>query len=164
MVSGVDELTDMRKRVVVARARLRALLPASADREPPADPQTGERWDRLNILGHMSEFPAFWTAELESALASGEEFGRQPGSTDRKDAVDGGAGIGESELKRRVARGVERILGLLGRLEPADLDRTITMRGRGEVTVRWALENLLVGHLVDHCDQLYALTSAGAGT
>ena len=150
----------MRKRVVVARARLRALLPASADHEPPADPATGERWDRMNILGHMSEFPGFWTAQLESALASGAEFGRMPGSTSRMDAVVGVAGIGESELKRRVARGIEQILGLLGRLEPADLDRTITMRGRGEVTVRWALENLLVGHLVDHCDQLYQLTIA----
>ena len=159
MVSGADELADMRKRVVVARARMRALLPASADHDPPADPKTGERWDRMNILGHMAEFPAFWTAELGSALATGEEFGRRPGSTNRQDAVDGGAIIGESELKRRVARGIEAILGLLGKLEPADLDRTITMRGRGDVTVRWALDFLLVGHLVEHCDQLYALTT-----
>lgn len=159
MVSGADELTDMRKRVVVARARLRALLPASRDHEPTADPRTGERWDRMNILGHMSEFPTFWCAELAAAIASGEEFGRRPGSTNRQDAVDGGGAIGESELKRRVARGIEAILFLLGKLEPADLDRTVTMRGRGEVTVRWALENLLVGHLVEHCDQLYALTT-----
>ena len=161
MVSQVDELTLMRKRVVVARARLRALLPASSDHEPPADPQTGERWDRLNILGHMSEFPAFWSAELAAAMETGEEFGRRPGSTGRQDAVDAGAGIGESQLKRRVARGVETVLGLLGKLDPADLERTITMRGRGEVTVRWALENLLVGHLEQHCDQLYALTTSG---
>ncbi|HET7465460.1 MAG TPA: hypothetical protein VFL29_02225 [Candidatus Dormibacteraeota bacterium] len=159
MVSGVDELADMRKRVVVARARLRALLPASRDHEPPADPKTGERWDRMNILGHMAEFPAFWTAELESAMVTGEEFGRRPGSTSRQDAIDGGATVGESELKRRAARGIESILGLLGKLEPADLDRTVTMRGRGEVTLRWALEYLLVGHVVEHCDQLYSLTT-----
>ena len=159
MVSGVDELADMRKRVVVARARLRALLPASRDHEPPADPKTGERWDRMNILGHMAEFPAFWTRQLEAAIATGAEFGRLPGSTNRQDAIDGGGAIGEAELKRRVARGIEAVLLLLGKLEPADLDRTVTMRGRGEVTVRWALESLLVGHLVEHCDQLYDLTT-----
>jgi len=159
MVSGNDEVDGMRRRVVVARARLRALLPAGADREPPADPKTGERWDRLNILGHMSEFPTFWSAELAAAIESGVEVGRRPGSTNRQDAVAGGAKSGEAALKRQVARGIEDILALLVKLQPADLDRPINMRGRGEVTVRWALENLLVGHLEEHCNQLYALTT-----
>ncbi len=159
MVSGNDEVDGMRRRVVVARARLRALLPAAADGEPPADPKTGERWDRLNILGHMSEFPTFWSAELAAAIESDVEFGRRPGSTNRQDAVAGGAKSGEAALKRQVARGIEDILALLVKLQPADLDRTINMRGRGEVTVRWALENLLVGHLEEHCNQLYALTT-----
>ena len=152
----------MRRRVIVARARLRALLPATSDREPPADPKTGERWDRLNILGHMSEFPAFWSAELASAIESGDEFGRRPGSTSRQDAVAGGAGLGEAELKRRVARGIETVLGLLVKLQAADLDRSLKMRGRGDVTLRWALESLLVGHVEEHCDQLYALTTKGS--
>ena len=159
MVSGNDELDGMRRRVTVARARLRALLPAAADREPPADPKTGERWDRFNILGHMSEFPTFWSGELAAAIESGEEFGRLPGSTDRQDAVAGGVKTGEGALKRQVARGIENVLALLVKLQPADLDRTINMRGRGEVTVRWALESLLVGHLEEHCNQLYALTT-----
>jgi hypothetical protein len=156
---GADELERMRKRVIVARARLRALLPASSDRDAPPDPNTGERWDRFNILGHMSEFPSFWSNEVAAAMESGEEFGRRPGSTNRQDAVVGGATLGEAELKRRVARGIEALLGFLVKLEPADLERTIKMRGRGEVTVGWALENLLVGHLEEHCDQLYALTT-----
>ena len=161
MVKGNDEVDAMRRRVVVARARLRALLPAAADREPPVDPQTGERWDRFSILGHMSEFPTFWSAELAAAIESGAEFGRRPGSTNRHDAVAGGAAAGEGALKRQVARGIENVLALLVKLQPADLDRTINMRGRGEVTVRWALENLLVGHLEEHCNQLYALTTKG---
>ena len=61
----------------------------------------------------------------------------------------------------QVARGIENVLALLVKLQPADLDRTINMRGRGEVTVRWALENLLVEHLEEHCNQLYALTTKG---
>ena len=161
MVSGSDEVDGMRRRVNVARARLRALLPAVADREPPVDPQTGERWDRLNILGHMSEFPSFWAAELAAAIETGVEFGRLPGSTDRRDAVAGGARLGEAALKRQAARGIEDVLALLAKLQPADLDRTVNMRGRGEVTVRWSLENLLVGHLGEHCNQLYALTTKG---
>jgi len=161
MVSGTDELDALRRRVNVARARLRALLPAAADREPPADPKTGERWDRFNILGHMSEFPTFWCTELAAAMESGVEFGRLPGSTNRQDAVARGARTGEAALKRQVARGIENALALLAKLQPTDLDRTINMRGRGEVTVRWALETLLVGHLEEHCNQLYALTTKG---
>ena len=160
-MSGQDEIDGMRRRVVVVRARLRALLPAAADREPPVDSHTGESWDRLNILGHMSEFPTFWSAELEAAMESGVEFGRRPGSTNRQDAVDGGTAAGEAALKRQVARGIENVLALLVELQPADLDRTVTMRGRGQVTVRWALETLLVGHLEEHCNQLYALTTKG---
>lgn len=158
-MSSRDELDGLRKRVNVARARLRALLPAANDREPPLDPQTGERWDRLNILGHMGEFPVFWSDQIEAALA-GAELGRMPGSTDRQDAVTGGVALGEAALKRQVARGVEHVLRLLERLHPADLDRTVVMRGRGDVTVRWAVENLLVAHLESHCDQLYALTTS----
>ena len=161
MVSGNDEVDGMRRRVNVSRARLRALLPATSDREPPADPKTGERWDRFNILGHMSEFPTFWSGELIAAIESGVEFGRRPGSTDRQEAVAGGAKTGEGALKRQVARGIENVLALIGKLQPADLDRTVTMRGRGEVTVRWALESLLVGHLEEHCTQLYQLTTKG---
>lgn len=159
MVTGAEEVDRMRKRVVVARARLRALLPASADHEAPPDPQTGERWDRLNILGHMAEFPSFWSGQLTEAL-HGSEFGRVPGSTSRMEAVRGGSAVGEAALKRQTARGIEEVLKLLQRLEGEDLDRTLVMRGRGEVTLRWALENLLVGHLEEHCDQLYALTTS----
>jgi hypothetical protein len=107
----------------------------------------------------MSEFPTFWSTEVAAAMESGVEFGRRPGSTNRQDAVAGGATLGEAELKRRVARGLETLLGFLGKLEPADLERMVNMRGRGEVTVGWALESLLVGHLEEHCDQLYALTT-----
>jgi len=92
-------------------------------------------------------------------MESGEEFGRRPGSTNRQDAVAGGAKAGEAALKRQVARGIEDVLALVVKLQPADLDRTVNMRGRGEVTVRWALESLLVGHLEEHCNQLYALTT-----
>jgi len=160
LVSGADELDAMRRRVVVARARLRALLPAGSDHEPPADPKTGERWDRFNILGHMSEFGTFWSRELSAALAGAPEFGRMPGSSERLDAVAGGAERGEAALKRQVARGIEEMLAMLAQLQPADLERPVVMRGRGEVTVRWALENLLVGHLEEHCAQLYALTAS----
>jgi hypothetical protein len=160
LVTGADELEAMRRRIVVARARLRALLPASSDHEPPADPKTGERWDRLNILGHMSEFGTFWSHELSAALAGAPEFGRMPGSTERQEAVAGGAMRGEAALKRQVARGIEEMLAMLGQVQPADLERPVVMRGRGEVTVRWALENLLVGHLEEHCAQLYALTAS----
>lgn len=159
MVMRNDEIEAMRHRVMASRERLRRRPAASSDREPPPDEKTGERWDRLNILGHVGEFLGFWSAGIERALA-GDEFGRIPGSTGRQDAVEEGQKLGEAALNKRVEDGIEEVLALLGRLSVADLDRTVSMRGRGEVTVRWAVDFLLVGHLEEHADQLFALTTA----
>ncbi len=156
-LGAVSELETFKRRAGEARRRLQA-LPAGtgADRQGPPDPQTGERWDRYNVLGHMAEFLPFWVAEVGAGVR-GEEFGRRPGATERQQAVEGGRSAGEAALRDRVDAGVDALVAFLDTLSPAALGSTIAMRGRGEVEVRWALENLLVGHLEGHVKQLEEL-------
>ena len=160
MVTPSGEVHALRTRLLVANERLSQLPPAGEDREPAPDESTGEAWDRFNILGHMSEFGTYWTRELAAALAGSSQFGRLPGSTARQDAVSAGAKVGEAVLQDRIAAGVKEMLALLDGLHDADLDRKVDMRGRGEVTVRWVMESLLVGHFEAHTDQLFQLTTA----
>lgn len=153
----MDQVETLRRRTQALRERFRALPVSAADRQGPPDPKSGERWDRYNILGHVAEVLPFWVAQLEVAL-QGQPFGRLPGSTERRQAVEHGREVGESTLRERIDAGFETLQRFLDRLESSDLERTVTMRGRGEETVGWAMENLLVGHAEEHCDQLAALS------
>lgn len=138
------------------RERYRALPESGSDRLGPPDPKSGDRWDRYNVMGHVAEVLPFWVAQLEVAMG-GQPFGRQPGSTERQQAVEGGRQVGEIVLRERIDSGFEGLLRFIDRLAPGDLDRRVAMRGRGEETVAWAVENLLVGHAEEHCDQLTEL-------
>ena len=152
----MDEIEALRRRTAIVRERFRALPVSAPDRQGPPDPKTGERWDRYNILGHVAEVLPFWVAQLEIAI-DGQPFGRLPGSTERQQAVDLGREVGETALRERIDSGFVALERFLGALESSDLARKVTMRGRGEETVGWAMENLLVGHAEAHCDQLAVL-------
>ena len=151
------ELEQMAARIEAARDRLRG-LPVSESHEPgPPDPETGERWDRLNVLGHTAEVLSFWSREIRRALASGARMGREPGSSGRLEGIESGRLIGEPALRERIDQGVVSVLGLIGGLSPSDLEREIDAHGRGVITVRTALETFLVGHFEDHVAQLAEL-------
>jgi hypothetical protein len=152
----VDDIEALRRRATAVRERFKALPVSGPDRQGPPDPKSGERWDRYNILGHVAEILPFWVAQLEVAM-DGQPFGRVPGSTERQQAVEGGRAVGEAKLRERIDSGFGGLLRLMDRVEPSDLERRVTMRGRGEETVGWAMENLLVGHAEEHCDQLTEL-------
>jgi hypothetical protein len=143
--------------VLAARDRLRTLPPAPAV-PGPVDPETGEAWDRLNVLGHLAEVLPFWTAQLRGALR-GEKFGRdEAGRQRRREGIDAGAKRTEAALRLQIDRGCGRLLGLLERLEDADLGRPLeTVRGERQ-TVREAMEQVLVGHLEEHVEQLRSLS------
>ncbi len=152
----MDDIEALRRRTTAVRERFRALPRSGPDRLGSPDPKSGDRWDRYNVMGHVAEVLPFWVAQLEVAM-EGQPLGRQPGSTDRQQAVDGGRQVGENVLRGRIDSGFEGLLRFIDRLEPVDLDRRVTMSGRGEETVGWAMENLLVGHAEEHCDQLTEL-------
>jgi len=153
----VDELETMKQRVINARQRLAAVPATGSDQPGLPDPKTGERWDRYNVLGHMAETVPYWIGQLTMAMDDGVPVGRQAGSAERQAGVDGGRAVGEAKLREQVDASMADLLRFLDRLSPGDLDRTITTRNRGEQPMRWAVENLLVGHVEEHCGQLVEL-------
>lgn len=158
----MDEIEGYRQRVEAARREL-ASLPRSGWGEPgPPDEQTGERWDRGNVLGHMAEMIPYWTAQVRAILQGGAELGRDElGSVQRRQGIESGHEAGEEALLRRIDQGLERLLGLLGELRDEDLSRPVTYHGAStparEADVRYAVRQLLVGHVEEHLRQLQAL-------
>ena len=155
--SARPEVDDLVARVLAARDRLRSLPSGLLDRAGPADPETGESWNGRNVLGHVAEMLPFWTSELRRALR-GRPFGRdEEGRKHRQDAVDAGPARSERALRLAVDRGCGRLIAFLERLADEDLKRTITHRDRGPQPLAAALEQVLVGHLEAHLDQLESL-------
>jgi Mycothiol maleylpyruvate isomerase N-terminal domain len=158
----MSEVQSYTQRTLAAREALDR-LPMLGPGEPgPPDQETGERWDRSNVLGHLAEMLQFWTAQASGLLGGAAEFGRgDAGYASRRQAIDSAAAAGEEELRRRVDAGIEALLQLLGEVHDRDLGREALFRGRsGEerVDLRYLLDELLVGHLEAHVAQLEQLS------
>lgn len=157
-------IPQFRRRVEVARDQLRAMPPEGDGVPGEPDPETGEQWGRLNVLGHMAEMLSFWVERLRALQAGGTRIGRTPEEYqgNRREAIDGAAAVGEDALRSRIEDGLARLLSLLDELRDEDLDRWATyhnpVRGERQVTVEYALEELLVGHLEAHVRQLGELS------
>ena len=156
------ELEALRSRVAEARERLRSIPTVGAGRLGDPDPKTGERWDRLNTLGHLAEILPFWSAQVQEVLDGAEQVGRgEDGYAQRKQGIEGGARLGEAECRLRIDSGLNQLMGLLAQMKPADLERKVVYRTRAgseEGTLRTILETLLVGHLEEHVQQLAELS------
>ncbi len=152
----------MRARVVEARERLRAIPDLGVGRLGEPDPKTGERWNRLNTLGHLAEVLPFWCGQVRGVMAGADAMGRgAAGYEQRQQAIAGGPGLGEAELRLRVDGGINELMRLLAELKPADLERKVvyrTRQGDEAAPLRHHLETLLVGHLEEHVGQLAELS------
>ena len=161
----MSELDRYRERVATAQEALEAVPVVDSTVQGPPDEETGERWDRTNVLGHLAEALPFWTAQVRQLLAGANEFGRgEAGYASRRQAIDSGAAVGEEELRRRIRQGIADLNALLGELREEDLRRRVTYRaltGDREVELRYPLEELLVGHLQAHVRQLQELSVGG---
>lgn len=151
-----DKVDAYRRRVVAALERLHGIPLAGAGEPGDPDPETGERWDRLNLLGHTAEMVRHWVAEVGSGAG---RMGRTAeGRQRRRAAIDGAGSVGEAELRRRLDEGIGQLLALLDGLRDEDLARVVDYYGLStgdrRMTVGDALEQLLVGHLEEHVAQL----------
>ena len=156
MAPPEDRLEDLKGRVLAARDGLRLLPPG--DPVPGAtDPETGEAWDRLHVLGHVAEMLPYWTRQVRRALR-GDPLGRdEEGRRVRNQAVAESHARPEERLRKDIDAACGRLLALLDRFADADLERPIQTVGGGQITLERALEERLVGHLEAHLDQLKAL-------
>lgn len=157
-VQAPTEIDDLRVRVEAARRQLADLRRDGWGELGPADADTGERWDRGHVLGHVAEMLPYWTGQIRQALAGDGVLGRdEAGWEHRRGGIDGGRAAGVDGLLAEVQLGLDGLMALLGEVGPADLDRRLATNGSlrdREVDVRWVLKNLLVGHLEAHLRQL----------
>jgi len=153
-----SEIEDFRARVLAARDRLRAIPLGVTPRAGPTDPETGEAWDRLNVVGHMAELLPFWCGQLQAGLR-GKPYGRdEEGYRRRRSGIESGHHASEKTLRLRVDRGCGRLAALLDGLDDSDLERPLNALPGRPVKVRDAIEQQLVGHLEAHVDQLERLS------
>ncbi len=153
---------DLRQRASRAGARLRA-IPATGRGEYGApDPETGERWNRGNVLGHVAEMLDFWTDQSRAAVAGQSVVGRgEPGYAKRREGIDRGDLVEEAELRASIERSLRELDGLLTEMPPAALEIRLVYRRRDgdqNLTLANFIDQFLVGHLEEHLGQLESLT------
>jgi hypothetical protein len=144
------------ERLLAAAGRIRAsavVLPDDALTDP--DPDSGERWDRGQVLAHVAEMLPYWAQQAE-LIAAGEqlEFGRVKSDPGRLAAIDRDRREDPERLLGRVDEGVAVVLALLDRLDDQALARTGRHQTLGEMTVAELLDRFAVAHLEEHADQL----------
>jgi len=164
-MTGGPGTPSRRDRLVAAAARIRAtapLLPDEALTDP--DPDTGERWDRRQVLAHVAEMLPYWAEQVE-LVAAGDEvpFGRVSSNPERIGAIERDRREDPSRLLDRVDDGVGIVLALLERLDDDALAHSGRHQVLGEMTVAAIVDRFLVDHLEEHADQLEAGRRRGDG-
>ena len=157
----MGEIERLRARVEAVRRQYGALDIAGWGEPGPIDAETGERWDRGNVLGHVAEMLPFWTAQVRAVLGGGVDVGRgEEGWAQRRAGIDDLRQEGEEALLRRIDDGLGGLLAVLADMRDADLDRRIVLHlgPDRESDVRSLLGMVLVGHAEEHLRQLEELT------
>jgi hypothetical protein len=144
------------ERLLAAAGRIRAsasALPDGALTEP--DPESGERWDRGQVLAHVAEMLPYWAEQAELIVAGRQtEFGRVKSDPGRIGAIERDRREHPARLLARVEEGVAVVLALLERLDDRALAATGHHQTLGDMTVAELIDRFLVSHLEEHADQL----------
>jgi hypothetical protein len=158
---SAPEGLDRAARLLAAAARIRAsalVVPDHALTDP--DPDSGERWDRGQVLAHVAEMLPYWARQAE-LVASGAQvaFGRVKSDQERIAAIERDRREQPQRLLGRLDEGVGVVLALLDRLDDQALARTGRHQTLGELPVAVIIDRFLVDHLEEHADQLDPPTS-----
>jgi hypothetical protein len=144
------------RRLQAAAGRIRAsavLLPDDALTDP--DPDSGERWDRGQVLAHVAEMLPYWARQAELVAGGGQtEFGRVRSDPDRIAAIERDRREDPRRLLDRVDEGVAVVLAVADRLDDQALARSGRHQTLGEMTVAEIIDRFAVAHLEEHADQL----------
>ncbi|HZD72658.1 MAG TPA: DinB family protein [Actinomycetota bacterium] len=149
--------SDRSSRLRSATDRIRATVPEMPDdARTSADPETGERWDRGQVLAHVAEILPYWSEQVELVVerGGGVPFGRVKTDPDRIASIERDRRLDTDELLRRIDQGLQQVLELLDRLDERALARTGTHERIGEMTAAAIIDRFLVDHLEEHAEQL----------
>jgi hypothetical protein len=165
-------VTDERGAALIARmdaaeARLRALAAGPLPGGETEPSEGGEEtWTAAQVWGHLSEFPAYWTAAARRVLAAPADapasFGRTTTDTSRVVPIAGASGVPVAELLARCCAGIAEARSLVTGLSGADWDRVGVHVVRGAVPVSGIMERMVAGHLEEHAAQLDRLAASAA--
>jgi hypothetical protein len=147
---------DRVERLLAAAGRIRAsavALPDDVLTDP--DPDSGERWDRGQVLAHVAEMLPYWAQQAELVAAGRQdEFGRVRSDPGRVEAIERDRREDPRRLLGRIDEGVATVLALLERLDAQAMARTGHHQTLGEMTVAEIIDRFAVAHLEEHADQL----------
>jgi AAA+ ATPase superfamily predicted ATPase len=150
----VERLRVARDRLVRLRTKLEMSPPAPEDL-----PRTRE-WVARETLAHIDEMLPYWLGEIERILASPVEpvpFGRSPKDLIRLMTVDRDRSLPVSELYARLDFHLERVVRRLLELDERQCARRGLHKTRGEMTLKQIVDEVLAGHIEEHCDQMAAV-------
>jgi len=149
--------SDRSSRLRTAAERIRGTVPkVPDDARTSADPETGEQWDRGQVLAHVAEILPYWSEQIELVVerGGGVPFGRVKSDPERNAAIERDRLVDTAELLRRMDQGLLGVLALLDRLDERALERTGTHERIGEMTAAAIADRFLVEHLEEHAEQL----------
>jgi hypothetical protein len=143
-------------RLRAAAWRIRTAAPAFADRQTKSDAQTGERWDRGQVLSHVVEMLPYWAEQVRVVTdgPSDVDFGRVKSSPSRLERIASRRGDDPDRLLQVMDEEVSDLIVMLGGMTPEDLARAGRHQTLGSMTVADIVEEFIVGHLEEHADQL----------
>jgi DinB superfamily len=153
---SAPEPAGREERLLAAAGRIRAsALARPDDALTDPDPDSGERWDRGQVLAHVAEMLPYWARQAE-LIATGRqvEFGRVKSDPDRIGAIERDRRQDPQRLLSRIDEGVAVVLALLERLDARALAATGRHQTLGEMTVAAIIDRFAVAHLEEHADQL----------
>lgn len=164
-------MTDERGTALIARldaleARL-ARLAAGPQPAGATEPSAGgeETWTAAQVWGHLSEFPAYWTASARRVLAAPVDaparFGRRLDDPTRVAPVTEATTVPIGELLSRCAAGIAEARAFIATLSGADWDRIGVHVTKGAIPVSGILESMVASHLDEHIAELERLASTG---
>jgi hypothetical protein len=152
-----------RERLLAAAGRIRAAAPRLPDEVlTDPDPETGERWDRRQVLAHVAEMLPYWVEQVELVVAGDRvPFGRSRSDPRRVGAIERDRREDPARLLDRVDDGVGVVLALLERLDDDALAHSGHHEILGDMTAAAIVDRFLVDHLEEHADQLEASRPGG---
>lgn len=127
------------------------------------DPTTGEQWNMLHILSHMSEFLAYWLAQvqpiaLKHTMNLGDQpapFGRTINNQRRLNAIRASQ-LGHPDVFfAGIGVGIQNLADFISVVLTVDGANRLGVHQTLDVmSVTNIIEEFLVGHLEEHLDQL----------
>lgn len=147
---------DRAARLRAAADRIRELGPAF-DKLTGADPQTGEQWDRGQVLSHVAEMLPYWVGQAMHVVSQGGDetpFGRTKATPSRIERIESGRHDDVEALLGRMDAGVRDAVALVERLSDDELRLTGKHPTLGVMTVAELIDEFIVDHIEQHVAQL----------